>query len=206
MTIKDWLKKKISAMSPLERQNGSQNDERLTFITNDEEVKQSELKANRIWFVGNGDELLNFYTEKDVKGFADNPIYNRNKRNYFWSLSATECDIKRVHSGIPHAIIETITNIVGMPTITEKSGVWDKIAEENDFTNKLTQQARPLTLAEGYGAWKVNFDKNLSDLPILEYFDGEFVEYIYKQGILFGIAFKSFYKDSKNLLPNLLLH
>lgn len=198
MTIKDWVKEKVGKFFKLERLASQPNSERMTFISNEDEIKLSEIKANRIWYVGNGDELLNFYTEKDAIGFASNPIYNRNKRNYFWSLSAQECDIKRVHSGIPKAIIDTITNIVGMPTIIENSKIWDLVAKENDFTNKLTQQARPLTLAEGYGAWKINFDKEISNFPIWEYYDAEYIEYIHKQGILFGIVFKSFYKDKRN--------
>ena len=148
MTLKDWIRNKIINFLGIEKLSSNPKSERLTFISDDDALKKEEIKANRIWFVGNGDELLNYYTEKDVKGFNDNPIYNRNKRNYFWSLSAQECGIKRVHSGIPHAIVETISNIIGMPSIkTENQDVWDKIAEENDFENKLTQQARPLTMA-----------------------------------------------------------
>ena len=194
MTIKEFLKNKILKFLGLEKLADNPNDQRYTFINDDEALKIEEIKANRVWYIGDGNELLNFYTGQQLKGFFNNPIYNRNKRNYFWSLSATECAIKRVHSGVPHAIIDTLTNIVGMPKITEPTGIWEKIAEENDFSNKLTQQARPLTLAEGYGAWKINFNKELSDKPLWEYYEAEAVEYIYKSGILVGIIFKSFYK------------
>lgn len=198
MTIKEFIKNKILKFLGIERLSSNPNDERLTFISNDDEIKQSEIKANRVWYIGSGDELLNYYTEKEVSGFAKNPIYNRNKRNYFWGLSSQECDIKRIHSGIPRAIIDTLTNIVGMPSIDEPTKEWDKIAEENDFSNKLVQQARPLTLVCGYGAWKINFNSDISEYPLWEFYDAEFVEYIYQCGVLVGIIFKSFYKNAKN--------
>lgn len=194
MTIKDWLRNKMLKFLGLEKMLSNPNDKRLTFISDDEAIKTNEIKANRVWYLGSGDELLNFYTEQQVSGLNDNSIYNRNKRNYFWGLSADECDIKRIHSGIPNAIISTLSNVIGMPEIHDEFNVWEKIARENDFENKLTQQARPLTMAEGYGAWKVNFNKDLSKYPLIEFYEAEYVEYIYKCGILIGIIFKSFYK------------
>lgn len=198
MTIKEWIKNKIMKFLGLEKLAESPNDERLTYITNDEEIKIAEIRANRVWFIGSGDELLNYYTQRDAGGFAENPIYNRNMRNYFWSLSANECKIKRVHTGIPNAIVTTLSNVIGMPQITEDSGLWDAIAEENDFNTKLTQQIRPLTMALGWGGTKINFNKNLSKHPLIEFYDAEYVEYIIKGGVLFGMIFKSYYKDKHN--------
>ena len=79
MTIKEFIKNKILKFLGIERLSSNPNDERLTFISNDDEIKQSEIKANRVWYIGSGDELLNYYTEKEVSGFAKNPIYNRKK-------------------------------------------------------------------------------------------------------------------------------
>ena len=197
MTLKEWIKKKILKRQGIEKLDENPNSERLTFIADNDQLKVAEIQANKVWYLGSGDELLNFYTQKQAVGFAKNPIYNRNKRNYFWSLSAEECNIKRVHSGIPNMIITTLTNAIGMPDIQCEG--WDEIANENDFKHKLTQQARPLTLAAGFGAWKVNFNKKLSNQPLWEFYDGEFVEYEYKAGLLIGIIFKSYYKkDGKN--------
>ena len=198
MTLKEFIKQKImKRQKGIQRLDANPNSERLTFISNDDNLKVDEIQANKVWYLGDGNELLNFYTERQAISFAKNPIYNRNKRNYFWSLSAEECNIKRVHSGIPNMIITTLTNVIGMPDI--KAEGWDEIDKENDFKHKLTQQARPLTLAAGYGAWKVNFNTALSDQPLWEYYDGEYVEYIYKAGLLIGIIFKSYYqKENKN--------
>ena len=192
MTLIEFIKNKILRRNGVERLDANPNSERYTFISDAEGIKKEEIQACKTWFLGSGDELLNFYTEKQAKGFAKNPIYNRNKRNYFWSLSAIECKIKRVHSGIPNMIITTLTNAIGMPDI--KCEGWDEIALENDFKHKLTQQARPLTLAAGFGAWKVNIIPNLSKYPLWEYYDGEYVKYAYTAGILTGIIFQTFYK------------
>ena len=198
MTLGEWIKKKIIKFLGLEKLAENPNNDRLLFVNDTDDIKIEQLQANKIWYLGNGDDLLSFYTGEQVSGFNNNPIYNRNKRNYFWSKSSNECNIKRVHSGIPHAIIQTATNIVDMPKITlAQQDVWDKIAKANDFTNKLTQQARPLTLAEGWGGWKVNFNKSLCDYPIWEFYEGLDLEYIYKCGLLVGMVFKSYYKKKE---------
>ena len=201
MTVVEWIKQKIMKFLGMDKLPENPNNDRLLFVNDTENIKVNELQANKVWYLGNGDDILSFYTGENVSGFNNNPVYNRNKRNYFWSKSAQECNIKRVHSGIPHAIIQTATNIVDMPKITieDKQEEWDKIAETNDFTNKLTQQARPLTLAEGWGGWKVNFNKDLCEYPIWEFYEGLDVEYIYKCGLLVGMVFKSYYsKKDKN--------
>jgi len=196
MTLGEWIKKKIVKFLGLDKLPENPNNDRLLFVNDTDNIKAEQIMANKIWYLGNGDDLLAFYTGENVSGFNTEPIFNRNKRNYFWSKSSQECNIKRVHSGIPHAIIQTISNIVDMPkiTIADKQDIWDEIAEENDFTSKLTQQARPLTLAEGWGGWKVNFNKDLSKHPIWEFYEGLDVEYIYKCGLLVGMMFKSYYK------------
>lgn len=199
MTIKDFIKKKIFKLNKTERLSENPNSSRFTFISDDEARKILEVKAYKTWYYGSGDELLNFYTSQHLDGFMKNIIYTRNDRHYFWSQSVSECNIKRVHSGIPNAIISTLSNVIGDPTIKvsdpNDDEKWDKIAEENEFCVKLTQQARPLTMAVGYGAWKVNFNTGFSKYPLWEYYDGENVKYIVKSGVLIGIMFFSYYKN-----------
>lgn len=199
MTITEWIKKKIMKFLGMDKLPENPNNDRLLFVNDTENIKAEQVLANKIWYLGNGDDLLSFYTGEQVSGFNTNPIYNRNKRNYFWSKSSQECNIKRMHSGIPHAMTQTITNIVDYPDIkNDAQEIWDEIAETNDLQSKLTQQARPLTLAEGWGAWKINFNKNLSPYPIWEFYEGLDVEYIYKCGLLIGIIFKSYYKKEND--------
>ena len=199
MTIIEFIKQKIFKFKKVNRLSENPVDSKFAFINNDEAIKLLDIKAYKTWYYGSGDELLNFYTSQRIDGFMKNIIYERNNRNFFWSQSVTECKIKRVHSGIPNAIISTLSNVLGDPDISvdQYQDAWDAIAEENDFTVKLTQQARPLTMACGYGAWKVNFNTSFSKFPLWEYYDAENVKYIVKSGILVGIIFKSFYKNKK---------
>lgn len=195
MTIKDRVQQKIDELSGIQKISNP-NSERLLFIEDEDAIRLSDVRANKIWFTGSGDELLNFYTNAEVKDFLKNIIYNRNKRNYFWSISTNEWGIKRVHSGIPHAIVTTLSDTIEMPKIKEPTGRWEKIAEENDFYTLLSQQIRPLTLVEGTGVVKINFDKSISKHPSFEFYDAENVELIYKANVLMGVVFKSYYKKN----------
>ena len=69
MTIKEFLKNKILKFLGLEKLADNPNDQRYTFINDDEALKIEEIKANRVWYIGDGNELLNFYTGQQLKGF-----------------------------------------------------------------------------------------------------------------------------------------
>lgn len=193
MNVVEFLKKKVLRILGLTKLMNDPSGERLTYINDDEAIRLSNIKANRIWYLGDGDELLNWYTNQQTYGWAKNPIYNRNKRHYFWGMSINEA-IKRVHSGIPRAIIDTISNIVGMPDIQGDPRL-PEIFKANNFDFMLTQQARPLTLVEGDGAWKININPSLCEHPLLEWYGAEDWGPIYKSNVLLGIYFKSYYKD-----------
>lgn len=176
--------------------NGSPNAERLTYISDDEAIRISNIKANRTWYLGDGDELLNWYTNQQTYGWAKNPIYNRNKRQYFWGMSINEA-VKRNHSGAPKAIVDTISNVVGMPHI-EGDPRLDAIFEANDFEFMLMQRSRPMTLVEGDGAWKININPDLAPHPLIEWYGAEDWGPVYKSNVLIGMYFKSYYKDKDN--------
>jgi hypothetical protein len=196
MTIFDKIKQRILKFLGVEHLDGDPNSDRFTFINDENTVKRQKLDEVRIWYVGDSDELQNYYTNRDLSGNAKEPIYNRNKPNYFWGISVAELPVKKVHSGIPRAIVDTLSNAIGMPNIDcdGKEDVIAAIMDVNNFTAKLTQEARPLTLVEGWGGWKIVFDKDLCDYPILQYYEGKDVEYVVKNGMIIGMIFKDFYK------------
>lgn len=196
MTKCEFIKNKIASITG-DTIKKIEKPAELTFLSNEEKERRGLCEAYRVWYSGDSNKLLDYYTGQDMSGFLNEPIYNRNKANYFWGLSAKECDIKRVHSGMPKAIIDTLSNVVGKPKIAVKDyqAVWDEIAEFNDLYTKVSQQSRPLTFAQGYGAWKINFDKALFNKPTWEYFTAENVEYISKYGVIIGFIFQSYYKD-----------
>ena len=180
----------------VEHLNDDPNSDRFTFINDENTVKRQKLDEVRIWYIGDSDEIQNFYTNRDLSGNAKEPIFNRNKPNYFWGIAVGELPVKKVHSGIPRAIVDTLSNAIGMPNINceGKDDILCAIMDANNFTCKLTQEARPLTLVEGWGGWKIVFDKTLCDYPILQYYEGKDVEYVVKNGMIIGMIFKDFYK------------
>jgi hypothetical protein len=198
MTIFDKIKQRILKYLGVEKLDGNPNSDRFTFINDENTVKRQKVDECRIWYVGDSDELQNYYTNRDLSGNAKEPIYNRNKPNYFWGIAVAEQPVKKVHSGIPRAIVDTLSNAVDMPDISNEDEAINeniqKIIEVNNFTTKLTQEARPLTLVEGWGGWKVVFDKTLCDYPILQFYEGKDVEYVIKNGMIIGMIFKDFYK------------
>lgn len=198
MNLIEWIKSKVFKTAGNIQKTNNPNDRRLTFITDDEAIRIEKVRECKVWYYGEASELLNYYTNQQVYGWAVNPIYNRNSINLFWGQSARETNIKRVHSGIPNAIIGTLSNIVGKPNISCDDPRLDSIIEKNNLYHRILHEIRPLTLVEGDGCLKINFNKNLASYPLIEYYEAEDWEPIYRCNILFGLVFKTYYKDNKD--------
>lgn len=210
-TIRQYMREKALGISGLLSSaiDPRVRAERLTYVNNIDDITHDRIREYNIWYVGDANELLNFYTRMNNIDYNTDPIYNRNNKSYFWAQSSTENDIKRTHSGQPRVIVETLNNIIGSPRLrvegpkeapTVLDNV-DRILQEtlrrNRFTFLLKQKARPLTLVEGWGAWKVNWDKSVSDYPILLYYRANSVDFFYKSNQLAAICYRDFYQDSK---------
>lgn len=77
----------------------------------------------------------------------------------------------------------------------------DKIIEANSFNALMQQQVRPLTLALGWGAFKLSIDKKLSKFPIIEFYEADKVKFFSKKGIITAVEFKDEYKkNGKNYI------
>ena len=196
MLLGDVIRNRILKFLKLDKINNPA-DERLTFISDQENIDIQNIKEAKTWYIGDSNELLNYYTDEQVFGDTREPIYNRNRRNYFWALSSQEADIKRVHSGVPNAIVTTLVNVIGQPTIKcEDKGIQeviDKIIESNDFWHIFNQQQMPLTMVEGWGAYKINIRKDLSDEPIIQYYEATNVKFAVSSGVLVGIVYLDYY-------------
>lgn len=183
------------------------NSERYTFIGNDEVVREQHVQEYRVWgLIADSDELNNFYLGRKMGGYAQELLYNENKRGYFWAKVKNEKDkeiIKKVHTGIAKAAITTMVNCLQDVKITSKTHQEqiDKILKKNKFSVLLNQQSRPITLALGDGAWKVGFNKDVSDVPLIQFYESSDVKYIYTSGIITGIVYKDYYQyQGKNYI------
>lgn len=198
MNLLEIIRKRIIKFLGLEQLNENPYAERLTFISDEENIVKQNVEEYRTWYIGSSDELLNYYTNEQIYGTMREPIYNRNRRNYFWAISSEEGAIKRVHSGIPNAIITTLVNVIGNFKVKSENeklkASLEDLIKATDLLHIINQQQMPLTMVEGWGAFKVNFDKSLSNKPIFEYYEAPNVDFIYKYGILLGIIYKDFYR------------
>lgn len=206
ITVKEYIRQKALGLLGLidSETDPRVREDRLTFVNDINEIKKDKLKEYNVWYTGDADELLNFYTRATTIDYNTDPLYNRNKKSYFWAVAATENDIKRTHSGQPRNIVDTLVNIIGIPKIfigTDGLGKIDdrlqEILEENNFARMLIQRARPLTYVEGWGAWKINWDLDFSDNPILLYYRADSVDFIFRSGKLIAIIYKDYYQDEK---------
>ena len=179
----------------------------LTFVNDKSKIQAERLRERNIRYQGEGDDLKNYYTRAGMIDYNTDPIYNNTKKAYFWVVSATESDTKRTHSVIPRAIIDTMVNLLGIPEIGVGSETGplhglgeklNKILKDNNFKFLLKQKARPLTLVEGWGAWKIDFDLGFRNTPILRYYRAEKVDFCYKNDSLVAIIYKDFYQSADN--------
>lgn len=197
MNLLSYIKKWVFSIRKL-KQVENPDDPRMQFINDNERIRRNEVLENKTWYLATDTELDNFYLQRVVVGLNDNPIYNRNKRQYFWAKSERECNFKKMATGVARAIVDTISNIVGDPTIKCNYEGIDDLLDETDFLYKLSNIARPLTCAVGDGCWKISYNTEFSNHPTLQFIESQDYEPVYKNGILVGVAFFSYYKDKKD--------
>lgn len=199
MTILERMRARIRSVAGSVLKTKRPDDDRTTFINDNEKLGRMKLKEYDVWYDGDGDELLNFYTRENYIGFNYEPFYMRNKKNYFWAISSTEAQIKRTHSGQPRNIVDTLVNIMPFPLISagENTKNLQAVVKESGLEQVYKDEQLPLTLVEGWGCWKINWDKDVSDYPSVEYVSAENVDFIYKNGKIIGIVFKNYYTSDK---------
>ena len=203
MRINDWIKQKILNFVGTTQLPGNPNEERFTVTGTDDDIRRTKLREYFVWYRGDSDDLLDFFTGAEWSDFQKNPIFNRNKKDYFWVASAKEKNIKRTHSGIPRAIVDTLVNAVGEPEVIceNEQKVLDDIIEENDMTNLINQKQMPYTMIGGWGAYKIDVDTEVSKNPIISYYTGDNVDFIWHKKRLIGVIFRDFYEyDGKKYI------
>ncbi len=148
---------------------------------------EAEIFRNKLWYRGDPSELSQFYAQIDD--------YNGNTS--FWqSKSSYGIDFRKMHSGLPALIVDTLSDIVCNDLIDIDTGsfdskaVWDAVAEDNNF-KKLLKKAVRAALSEGDGAFKISYDPDISMYPIIEFYGAAETEFIFKRGRIDQVIFKS---------------
>ena len=133
-TLKEWLRNKALSFLGLSQYEGTPGDDKLTFVNDADAIVKTKLREYNIWYAGDGDELLNFYTRQNTIDYWYEPWYWRNKKSYFWAIGSTEDDIKRTHSGQPRNIVDTLVAVIGKPDI--QAG-FAEIGQNNEINSSI---------------------------------------------------------------------
>lgn len=150
---------------------------------------------NRIWYRGDPSELDQFFKQTATDDVG---------RSRFWAaVPSADSSIRKFHSGLPGEIVDKLADIVisDLDSIDldneENQGLWDEIAKDNKFSDKLLGKAIQKTLVDGDGALKLSVDTEITEYPIIEFFSGTDVDYRYKRGRLQEVVFYAYYTHEK---------
>lgn len=157
---------------------------------------QQNIMKNRIWYNGEPAELEQFFKRYAVWGV-------NNTR--FWS-AVPNSQIRKIHSGIVSMVIDRYKDMVTSDltgidfgeegNVTPIKDLWEEIAEDNNFLDILSEAVQSALIA-GDGAFKISTDE-VSEYPIIQFYDMENVEYQYRYGRLEEIKYYTDYvKDKK---------
>lgn len=147
--------------------------------------------VNSLWYRGDAGELAQFYSE----------LGGANSR--FWAASQTRgLEIRRLHTGLPQMIVDKLAGIVAEDfngieiDDPAKQQLWEAIAAENGLNALLTSALAGMLVA-GDGAFKISLDSTVSELPIIEWYDGGSVELHRRRGRLSEVEFLTDYWDDR---------
>lgn len=189
--IREALKKWLGIL-PVETQ--------VQLLIKEATTKELTTLKNQLWYRGDPVELEQFYVELSglsLDGTSMIPLTR------FWAAVPTDdILIRKFHSGLPRLIVDKLASIVtdDMNDPELDGGAkqrWEVIAKENCF-DELVKDAVTRTLAEGDGAFKFCVDPEISSVPLIEFYSGNNVDFVYKRGKLMEIHFfTDYFKGTK---------
>ena len=154
--------------------------ERTGFIT--------DVIRSQLWYRGDSSELFQFFHQID--GGAES----------FWGSVPAKEKIRKIHSGLPAIIADTLTYIVksDLDAVETNRAEWNEISRQTDFEN-LIGKAVCDTLVDGDGAFKISVDTDVSAYPIVDFVGADKVRYDYRRGVLNEIIFTTDYKPKSSV-------
>lgn len=142
---------------------------------------------NGIWYRGDASELNQLYEQLD----------DRLGNTHFWGSRPTVgMNIRKIHTGLPAMIVDTLADIstddLNDVQVEKRQKEWDEISSPNENNIKdLIHEAVTSCLYVGDGAFKWSIDTDISPYPIIEFYDGQRVDFEYDRGRLVAIVFKT---------------
>lgn len=170
----------------------------LNIVVREYTTKEVNTLKNELWYRGDPIELEQFY--KQMSGFSPDG-YNSVPQARFWAaVPENNTLIRKFHSGLPKLIADKLAGIVtedmNEPDMdTAHKSRWDAIAKDIDF-DQLLKEAVVEVLVKGDGAFKICTDPELSKYPLVEFYSGNDVDFVYKRRKLQEVIFYTdYWKD-----------
>lgn len=163
-----------------------------TFVLNERTGLMADILRAKLWYRGDAYELSQFFKQLGCG------------TNSFWGSVPDNEKVRKIHSGLPAIIADTLAYIVysDMDDIAvegEKGrAAFENISQNTDFT-ALVGKAIVDTLVEGDGAFKISVDDTLSLTPIVEFVGADKIEYRYLRGVLSEVIFRSAHEDGNRI-------
>ena len=189
MKINERVKKAIRNWLEIEEESTNN-----FIVVKNNDSSQSQMFRNEIWYRGNPGELQQFYSQFDD---------GVNKTSFWAGVATTEINFRKIHTGLPALIIDKLVDIVvdDMNDIKITKTLdgeeidnntdlerWQAIEEEHDFKDTVLKEAVREALI-GDCAFKLAYDPDISDYPIIEVIPGKNIEYVYKRGRIHEVKF-----------------
>lgn len=151
-----------------------------TIVLQEKLPRELETLRSQIWYRGDASEIHQFFGQLPFNSGS------------FWACAPNTNKVRKIHSGLPAVIVDTLAYIVksDLDKIKTNSGDWEEIEQSIDFLN-LTGKAVADTLVDGDGAFKISVDTSLSPYPIVEYVGGDMVDFEISRGVLSVVIFKT---------------
>ena len=137
--------------------------QKLSVVVDEEMDFSTTAFCHKLWYRGKAAELNQFYKQ-----------INDGTGRFWGAVPTNGLEIRKIHTGIPKLIVDTLANIVisDMNDLefekVDNQDLWDAVEVENSLKD-LCKRAIQDVLVVGDGAFKISLDPSLSDYPIIEW-------------------------------------
>lgn len=170
------------------------------FMRSNIDYEEYQLLEKYVWFLGKEDLIADFYKTRQCNYLIYNP-----REQYYYSQAGN--DIRYVHSGMPSLISYSKARLLMTGDLEYKvvrketerkteTRLLDNICQDN----KINDIIKKGIITESWGqrfAYKLSYDPDVSDYPIIEVYNPLEYKTIYKRNRLQKIIFINKYQDGE---------
>ena len=161
--------------------------QKLSVVVDEEMDFSTTAFCHKLWYRGKAAELNQFYKQ-----------INDGTGRFWGAVPTNGLEIRKIHTGIPKLIVDTLANIVVSDLNDlefekiDHQDVWHAVEIENQIKNLYKAMIQD-TLVIGDGAFKISLDPSLSNYPIIEWYSGDRVDFKRDRGRIREVIFTDEY-------------